>query len=66
MSNDFEVMPVGTIAEVTAMRKFVGDLLAATEVQTGNDSLVLQNLLCKIAEVRKFYADHAERYPVTV
>lgn len=63
MSQDFEVMPRGTLEEIRFMRKFATDVIAATEVQTGNDALVLENLLQKIAEMREFYRTHVEKYP---
>ena len=66
MSQDFEVMPRGTLEEMRFMRKFANDVISATEVQTGNDALVLENLLQKIAEMREFYHTHVEKYPVTV
>lgn len=67
MSNgDFEVMPIGTIAEVQAMRKFANELITLTEVQSGYDDEVLANILEKINEIRNFYAWHTNQYPVTV
>ena len=66
MSQDFEVMPRGTLEEMRFMRKFANDVISVTEVQTGNDALVLENLLQKIAEMREFYRQHVEKYPVTV
>jgi len=66
MSDDFEVMPRGTIVEIREMRKFANQLIAITEVSSGNDDMVLQNLLSKISEIREFYTQHVEKYPVTV
>ena len=63
MSQDFEVMPRGTLEEMRFMRKFANDVISATEVQTGNDALVLENLLQKITEMREFYRTHVEKYP---
>jgi len=66
MSDDFEVMPRGTIVEIREMRKFANQLIAITEVSSVNDDMVLQNLLSKISEIREFYTQHVEKYPVTV
>ena len=63
---DFEVMPRGTMEEIRFMRKFANEVIAATEVDSGNDALVLENLLQKIAVMREFYRQHVEKYPVTV
>ena len=64
--SDFEVMPIGTIAEITAMRKFANELIALTEVQAGYDDETLANLLGKINEIRDFYTWHINQFPVTV
>lgn len=63
---DFEVMPRGTLEEIRFMRKFANDVIAATEVQEAHSTVVLSNLLDKIAEMREFYRQHVEKYPVTV
>jgi hypothetical protein len=63
---NFEVMPLGSIVEIQEMRKFVNQLIAITEVSSGNDEMLLQNLLSKIAEIREFYTWHVEKYPVAV
>ena len=63
MSNgDFEVMPIGTIAEVQAMRKFANELITLCEVQKGNEKVALENLMTKIGEIRDFYAWHTSVY----
>lgn len=63
MTQDFEAMPRGTLEEMRFMRKFANDVISVTEVQTGNDALILENLLQKIAEMREFYRTHVEKYP---
>jgi hypothetical protein len=56
-SNDFEVMPIGTIEEVTAMRKLSNELIAAQSYQ---------QILEVIGKIQSFYAYHTEKYPVIV
>jgi hypothetical protein len=56
-SNDFEVMPLGTIEEVTAMRKLSNELIAAQSHQ---------QILEIINKIRQFYAYHVEKYPVVI
>lgn len=60
MNNDFEVMPIGTMSEVAAMRKFARELIEL------NNSEVPQPVRNKIAEIARFYHEHTEKFPVTI
>jgi len=61
MNGDFEVHPIGTTIEVREMRKFANDLIKLAEVQP-----LSEEILRKIQEMRVFYEDHVERFPVKV
>ena len=54
---DFEVMPLGTIAEVQAIRKFSIELIEL--VDRGAEAT---DLASKINEIRSFYAWHCSVY----
>lgn len=55
---DFEVMPNGTAAEVTAFRKFANDLSALL-----SSSASVSRYEQKVLEIQEFYQNHLERYP---
>lgn len=59
--SDFETMPVGTMAEVSAMRLMANELIELVDKNADREALV-----SKIEEIRKFYNWHVEQYPVTV
>ena len=63
MSDDFEVMPVGTIAECMAMRKFANELMQIID-QCDKEADVLRNLIAKVREIREFYEWHTQSYPL--
>lgn len=66
MDSDFEVMPVGTLAECMAMRKFANELIdIVDQCQDANASETLRNLLSKVREIREFYDWHSRTYPMT-
>ena len=54
---DFEVMPLGTIAEVQALRKFSNELIEL--VDRGAEA---EDLASKINEIRSFYTWHCSVY----
>jgi tRNA-binding EMAP/Myf-like protein len=56
-SNDFEVMPLGTIEEITEMRKLSNELINAQSHQ---------QILEIISKIRQFYAYHVEKYPIVI
>lgn len=62
MSNDFEVMPIGTLEEIQAMRKFANELIVLS--RRFNDTP--RALRGKIEEMHDFYVRLSEKYPVNV
>ena len=64
MSNgDFEVMPRGTIEEVSELRRLTKELIALDS--SHRDSMPFA-VSAKIGEISRFYKYHSEKYPVTV
>ena len=62
MSNgDFEVMPIGTIDEVKAVRKLSNELIELVDRDADPEEIV-----DKINELRDFYNWHVAQFPVTV
>ena len=63
MSNDFETMPLGTISEITKMRKLSAELfLLALRHKTE----MPYEVSSKIEEIRRMYVWLSEEYPVIV
>ena len=66
MSNgDFEVMPLGTMEELTVLRKFANDLIDISRTME-NPVEKWEKMTKQIRTVEKFYAYHVEKYPVIV
>lgn len=64
MSNgNFEVMPLGTMEEVRALRKFANEMIALTST---HDISVPHEMRAKINDIARFYNEHVEKYPVNV
>ena len=59
--SSFEVAPVGTLEEITGMRKLSHELIELADQK--QDYL---DLIDKIEEIRSFYHSLAEKYPVTL
>jgi hypothetical protein len=58
MSNgDFEVMPVGTLVEIEAVRKLSNELIALLDNNAGTEAIT-----DKIIELRDFYRWHTDSY----
>ena len=58
---NFEVMPIGTIAEVKAVRKLSNELIELVDRDAD-----LEEIVDKINELRDFYNWHVAQFPVTV
>lgn len=58
---DFEVMPIGTISEVAALRKYSNELIALVDHNSSREELVK-----KVNELREFYNWHVNQYPVSI
>ena len=58
---NFEVMPIGTIAEVKAVRKISNELIELLDRDAD-----LEQIVDKINELRDFYNWHVAQFPVTV
>lgn len=66
MSNgDFEVMPRGTMEELTVLRKFANDMIDVSHTME-NPVEKWEKMTKQIREIERFYARHVEEYPVTV
>lgn len=60
-NTDFEVMPVGALEEVKAMRKFSYEIV---HLANQFDNVIPKELLSKIREMDAFYAQHILKYPL--
>jgi hypothetical protein len=64
MSNgDFEVMPRGTMEELTVLRKFANDMIDVSHTME-NPVEKWEKMTLLIREVEKFYVYHTEKYIV--
>jgi len=64
MSNgDFEVMPRGTMEELTVLRKFANDMIDVSHTME-NPVEKWEKMTVLIRELEKFYAYHTEKYIV--
>jgi len=62
MSNgDFEVMPRGTMEELTVLRKFANDMIDVSHTME-NPVEKWEKMTVLIRELEKFYAYHTEKY----
>jgi hypothetical protein len=63
MSDDFETMPLGTIAEITKMRKLSAELFLLV---LRHKTEMPYEVFLKIEEIRRMYVWLSEEYPVKV
>ena len=62
MSNgDFEVMPRGTMEELTVLRKFANDMIDVSHTME-NPVEKWEKMTVLIRQLEKFYASHTEKY----
>jgi hypothetical protein len=60
-SNDFEVMPRGTMEELTVLRKFANDMIDVSHTME-NPVEKWEKMTVLIRQLEKFYASHTEKY----
>ena len=61
MSNDFEVHPIGTTAELREIRRMLKELIALDSAYGDSMPYAVRQ---KIGEITRFYQDHNERRPL--
>jgi len=59
-NGDFEVLTVGTIEELKALRKFAREMISLNAI---HDMPVPHEMRMKIGLLEIFYAAHIEKYP---
>lgn len=58
---DFEVMPRGTMKELSVLRQFANSMIALNAI---HDMPVPHEMRAKILELNRFYNEHVETYPI--
>lgn len=61
MSNDFEVHPIGTTAELREIRRMLKELIALDSAYGDSMPYAVRQ---KIGEITRFYQDHNEKHPL--